>query len=64
MHDGGMSPVKLKPCPFCGNRDPRLLSEGWESESREVDCGECGDYVWGTTNEEAVGRWNQRVRDE
>lgn len=50
---------KLKPCPFCGNRDPFTGSIG---SYPVVECPQChANQVTGaSTTEEAIANWNKR----
>lgn len=55
--------MPLKPCPFCGNKDPELIDNSDETyEEFYVICQpKC---VWGASRTdviEAVEAWNERI---
>ena len=54
---------KLKPCPFCKNKLPRVISYGIESGIiNQVHCDICGasgpDHA--DSKEKAINAWNKR----
>lgn len=61
-----MSKSKLKPCPFCGNKKPRLHVNDPQADDREhnrVHCDKCGadgpHDSWFTLDA-VVDMWNGR----
>ena len=51
---------KLKPCPFCGNRDVRAILS--RKEVGMVACYVCGGQVrYYGCKEEAIKIWNRRA---
>ena len=51
---------KLKPCPFCGNKE-NLELELWVISLR-LFCPSCGCHgPTGGTKQEAIGAWNRRA---
>ncbi len=62
----------LKPCPFCGNRNIALRSNGIGDiyalcevdEDDGTGCGARTSDVNCETDRKAVERWNQRVSDQ
>ncbi len=63
---------RLKPCPFCGCRDPELANT--HTASYWMQCPECGAEVHGETfpgptpgarhrasADSAIAKWNARV---
>lgn len=60
---------KLEACPLCGKDDARLIRDfqnKYDSEEShtEVECGTCGAYAWGETEEKAIACWNNDRRGE
>ena len=55
-----MNHEELKPCPFCGGKAYITPNTGDPEEAHEVDCYDCGGYVWGDTKEAAIRNWNMR----
>ena len=58
---------KLKCCPFCGHEGTlSSIKFGMEREPRfAVTCAECAIAIgWENSADEAVERWNRRVKDE
>ena len=64
---------KLKPCPFCGNTQPHIVTIDdptgyYDGEMRGTWCGAvicyCGAIMKGADENEAVQRWNRRANDE
>ena len=54
----------LKPCPFCGNTKPNLLSLGPEGgDDWYVECGApcTAQMVLVYTQAQAVANWNRRA---
>ncbi len=50
--------IKIKPCPFCGARDPRIR----EYTSWYLLCKKCGASGASKGNEKrAIEAWNKRV---
>lgn len=62
---------KLKPCPFCGNKDVTLMTrrgkDGWRDrffvlcDYNDGGCGASGG--WYHYPDEAVEAWNRRVQN-
>ena len=58
---------KLKPCPFCGGE--AVLTNGWFSGERRVECLDCGvmtkiefsENPLVTASEQAIKAWNRRA---
>ena len=60
---------ELKPCPFCGNKEPILMrragTNGWRAwfyvlcDWNDGGCGASGQ--WNHDKEEAVDAWNTRT---
>lgn len=67
---GGMSNIKLKPCPFCGDSNSPYLKEHPFYDNKEgkqyfcyqVIClkGDCGEGPERETKTKAVKAWNTR----
>lgn len=61
-----MKDERLKPCPFCGSTNQKLLTETDEyayphnKGHRAVVC-ECGARLYARTNAEAKEKWNERA---
>lgn len=56
---------ELKPCPFCGNKEVRLVDNISELGYAWVSCPKC--YTEGPTkdaNKEAMEAWNSRAEEE
>lgn len=53
---------KLKPCPFCGNKNIEIVDgDAWPW----VRCREClGSTAMENTKEEAIKKWNRRASDD
>ncbi len=49
---------ELKPCPFCGEKDIRLIDKIFPT------CSECGATQNNVIGGVAIGLWNQRVTPE
>ncbi len=50
---------QLKPCPFCGYDEPRLLSQAYVIKVYCPNCGASGPgYAFKT--EKAIAGWNRR----
>lgn len=65
---------KLKPCPFCGNKNPSLEREGWNIpvegdgyqwvDMFKVVCVQCVAQTFSYRAEElAIEAWNRRTSD-
>lgn len=60
-----MSNVKLKPCPFCGNKKIRIYKhKGYNADNFSVLC-EPDEYPCGAqgpidVEKKAVAKWNER----
>lgn len=57
--------IKLKPCPFCGNKHPnaiRYYDLGKECGSNIVcsDCGAVFNHIEACSIEENIEAWNRR----
>ena len=71
-----MSKIKLKPCPFCGEKDDlKIGHDSWgypnECYSGRVRCGRCDSLTYAagrnTIDEaeaDAVKRWNTRAKEQ
>lgn len=57
-----MSEVKLKPCPFCGNRETTIIQDYNKPVLQwEIQCVRCGCGVgYYKTQEDAIAAWNRR----
>lgn len=61
--------TELKPCPFCGNKQPRILTFAEHYRlpmyrgQRAIECS-CGAFVRGAGNEAAIAAWNRRADNE
>ena len=57
----------LKPCPFCGSTDVRLVNASHDGDEWSVTCKDCN--VWADhmhdamTKEQAMELWNRRVKE-
>lgn len=61
-----MSGYKLKPCPFCGNKDVKLNIDKYKNinitDNIYVEC-KCGGFMANIQDEpaeEVVSKWNTR----
>ena len=60
---------KLKPCPFCGSEDVKLLEE---VEIQGVlacfvncrSCNACGSMFLTSKKKEAIAAWNRRANND
>lgn len=58
--------VELKPCPFCGRTNQKLLTEmdiysyPQNKGHRAIIC-ECGLHLYARDNDEAKEKWNERA---
>jgi Lar family restriction alleviation protein len=54
--------VTLKPCPFCGNKTPRIVRAGTARYSTQIECGNCGcRHESGDEGTEVGQSWNERA---
>ena len=54
--------AELKPCPFCGNKNPTLIGhDGWFVE---CSCGAAGAECDSKHKNAAIRAWNRRVMDK
>lgn len=61
--EGGLTMDKLKPCPFCGNRDVRAILS--RKEVGMVACYVCGGQLRYYGDEmKARELWNRRADNE
>ena len=55
-----MSDIQLKPCPFCGDKNPRRIVNAYVCY---IQCGKCGasgsHYIM--NGDKAIDAWNRRV---
>jgi Lar family restriction alleviation protein len=52
---------KLKPCPFCGNKEPMLLGSNNDPPSFWVACLKCSaDMKLKKKEKSAIKAWNRR----
>ena len=63
--------MKIKPCPFCGNKDVYTLpvydSKGYYTDRFRVVCEECNiSFECGDGNQEkaVIEAWNKRANDK
>jgi len=61
--------MELKPCPFCGHRDPTYIDEHSQIFGKGVKmilCPRCGGAVFSNSKNDAFihleERWNRRVQ--
>lgn len=53
---------KLKPCPFCGGSDLRIIEAHWIKSA--VICKQCGSASGCyDTEQQAIEAWNRRVEN-
>ena len=52
--------IVLKPCPFCGASDPKLIDSIAERRWR-VDCQDCTASVSTAFRDATIALWNKRV---
>lgn len=60
-----MTSIKLRPCPFCGDRDPEITGERgwtWLACTAGTDCTTRGPER--ETEREAILAWNHRPEAE
>lgn len=57
-----MEKIELKPCPFCGSRNVKILSAALGMAKR-VECDDCyaAAPAESTIEEELVFKWNRRL---
>ncbi len=57
-----MNENELKPCPFCGNKNPMIMDERRVGMGFQVVCRGCAAKVGGEKTERgAVKSWNRRT---
>jgi Lar family restriction alleviation protein len=57
---------KLKPCPFCGNKEQSMFSiyRFYNVKFRRINCDICGSNgAIGKNIKEAIAAWNKRVKE-
>lgn len=61
--------TELKPCPFCGREAERYTlvvvtpMMNRKVEKKAVGCFGCEAFVLAKFEDDAIGKWNQRVRE-
>lgn len=57
---------KLKPCPFCGNKNPQTVVDDETETLFGVCCFKCAAQISATFEDrgDAEGAWNRRANDE
>jgi len=56
-------PVKLKPCPFCGERKDLFVPH--EGVTYQVYCDNCTSHgPWKLSRNGAIAVWNRRSTDD
>ena len=54
--------IELKPCPFCGSTDVRVIGDWFKKWVQCQDC--CAHSGLKDDKEEAAKAWNRRASDE
>lgn len=56
--------AELKPCPFCGCTDIRVMKEGESiTERHRAICFRCSAQIYRGTPKSAIEAWNRRASD-
>jgi Lar family restriction alleviation protein len=56
--------MELKPCPFCGDKEPEVQTSGFYLDAVVycLHCGAVGSYR--RNNDEAIEAWNTRIKED
>jgi len=55
--------TELKPCPFCGGKAKIYKYAGSDIRTRYIMCTCCGMGTDRMREEEAIEKWNRRVKE-